>query len=142
MAFHDVSALELLRELLSENGVLFINLDEMEHAYCKVICDEIFGRSNYLGDLIWQKRKGGGNDSRFFAIDHDYILVYTKNNDKKIHPHKWLVSQSEEYRKRYKEIAEDGRRFYWDTIARDGLQNPIPVQIRCPDGFILRINSQ
>ena len=134
--------LELLRELLSENGVLFINLDEMEHAYCKVICDEIFGRSNYLGDLIWQKRKGGGNDSRFFAIDHDYILVYTKNNDKKIHPHKWLVSQSEEYRKRYKEIAEDGRRFYWDTIARDGLQNPIPVQIRCPDGFILRINSQ
>lgn len=134
--------LELLRELLAEDGVLFVNLDEIEHAYCKVICDEIFGRINYIGDLIWQKRKGGGNDSRFFAIDHDYILVYTKHSDKKTHPHKWLVSQSEEYRKRYKEISEDGRRFYWDTLARDGLQNPIPVQIQCPDGFVLRINSQ
>lgn len=134
--------IELLYGLLSKDGVLLINLDEVEHAYCKVICDEIFGRQNYIGDLIWQKRKGGGNDSRFFAIDHDYILVYTKNSDKKTHPQKWLVSQNEDYLKRYKEIAEDGRRYYWDTLARDGLQNPIPVEITCPDGFLLKINSQ
>lgn len=134
--------IELLYSLLRKDGILLINLDEVEHAYCKVICDEIFGRQNYLGDLIWQKRKGGGNDSRFFAIDHDYILVYAKNSDKKTHPKKWLVSQSEDYLKRYKEIAEDGRRYYWDTLARDGLQNPIPVEITCPDGFLLKINSQ
>lgn len=134
--------LSILYNLLTPNGVLFINLDEIEHAYCKIICDEIFGRQNFLGDLIWQKRKGGGNDSRFFAIDHDYILVFAKSADKKIHTKQWLVSQSEEYLKRYKEIDENGRRFYWDTLARDGLQNAIPVSIECPDGAILHINSQ
>lgn len=134
--------LAILYNLLTPNGVLFINLDEIEHAYCKIICDEIFGRQNFLGDLIWQKRKGGGNDSRFFAIDHDYIIVFAKSADKKIHTKQWTVSQSAEYLKRYKEIDENGRRFYWDTLARDGLQNAIPVSIECPDGTILHINSQ
>ena len=134
--------LVLLHTLLAENGVLMINLDEVEHAYCKILCDEIFGRQNFLGDLIWQKRKGGGNDSRFFALDHDYILVFVKNSDKKIHSVQWKVSQSEEYLKRYKEIDEDGNRYYWDTLARDGLQNAIPVSVACPDGSILSINSQ
>lgn len=132
----------LLYKLLSENGIIFINLDENEHAYCKVLCDEIFGRKNFIGDLIWQKRKGGGNDSHFFAIDHDYIIVYAKNADKKIHNKKWKVAQSEKYLKRYKEIDEKGYMYYWDTLARDGLQNPIPVSVNCPDGFILKINSQ
>ncbi len=134
--------INILYKLLKKDGVLFINLDEMEHAYCKVVCDEIFGRQNYIGDLIWQKRKGGGNDSRYFAIDHDYILVYAKSKDKLVHKVKWRVSQNEEYLKRYKEIDDNGDRYYWDTIARDGLQNPIPVSVVCPDGFILTINSQ
>ena len=134
--------LKLLHNLLAENGVLMINLDEVEHAYCKVLCDEIFGRQNFIGDLIWQKRKGGGNDSRFFALDHDYIIVFVKNSDKKTHPNQWKVSQSEEYLKRYKEVDENGNRYYWDTLARDGLQNAIPVSVTCPDGTILSINSQ
>ena len=134
--------LEILWKLLSKDGVLFINLDEIEHAYCKILCDEIFNRNNFIGDLIWQKRKGGGNDSHFFALDHDYILVYAKNATKLVHPQKWRVSQSEEYLKRYKEKDENGERFYWDTLARDGLQNPIPVSVLCPDGTTLNINSQ
>ena len=133
--------IQLLYDLLAKDGVLFINLDENEHAYCKIICDEIFGRSNYIGDLIWQKRKGGGNDSRYIAIDHDYILVYAKNKSKEVHP-RWYVSQSEEYQKRYKEIDENGNRYFWDTVARNGLKNSIPVTIKCPDGTVLKINSQ
>lgn len=134
--------IKLLYRLLSDDGVIFINLDEIEHAYCKILCDGIFGRKNYLGDLIWKKRKGGGNDSHFFAIDHDYILVYVKNIDKKYHISKWKVSQTEEYLKRYRETDDDGERYYWDTLARDGLQNPIPVSVVCPDQSILTINSQ
>lgn len=133
--------IQFLYELLAKDGVMFINLDENEHAYCKIICDEIFGRSNYVGDLIWQKRKGGGNDSRYFAIDHDYILVYAKNKSKDVHQ-RWYVSQSEEYQKRYKEVDENGNRYFWDTVARDGLKNAIPVTINCPDGSVLKINSQ
>lgn len=65
--------------MLRKDGFLFVNLDEQEHAYAKVILDGIFGRQNFIGDIIWQKRKGGGNDSRFLALDHDYILVYAKD---------------------------------------------------------------
>ena len=75
----------MLYRFLSKDGVIFVNIDETEHAYLEVMMDEIFGRANFLGDLIWKKRKGGGNDSRFFAIDHDYILVYAKNSSKEIH---------------------------------------------------------
>ena len=131
-----------LYTLLRNDGFLFVNLDEQEHAYAKILLDGIFGRQNYIGDIIWQKRKGGGNDSRYIALDHDYILVYAKDISKEMHPMKWRTAQSEEYRKRYKETDTDGRRYYWDTVARDGLQNPIPVSVTCPDGRVLSINSQ
>lgn len=133
---------KLLYALLSKDGFLFVNLDEQEHAYAKVILDGIFGRQNFIGDMIWQKRKGGGNDSRYLALDHDYILVYAKDASKEMHPIKWRTAQSEEYLKRYKEVDTDGKRYYWDTVARDGLQSPIPVSVPCPDGSVLSINSQ
>jgi len=134
--------INILHKLLSKEGVLFVNIDETEHAYLKILLDEVFGRKNFIGDIIWKKRKGGGNDSRFFAIDHDYIIVFAKEATKEIHRKKWRVSQSEEYLKRYKEVDENGDRFYWDTLARDGLQNPIPITVDCPDGTSLSINSQ
>lgn len=136
------SRINILYKLLANEGVIFINVDEVEHAYLKVMLDGIFGRNNFIGDIIWQKRKGGGNDSRLIALDHDYIIVYAKNATKETHKIKWRVSQSEEYLKRYKEIDENGERYYWDTLARDGLQNPIPITIDCPDGSKLSINSQ
>lgn len=131
-----------LHTLLRKDGFMFVNLDEQEHAYAKVLLDGIFGRQNFIGDIIWQKRKGGGNDSRYLALDHDYILLYAKDASKATHPAKWRTAQSKEYLKRYKEIETDGRRYYWDTVARDGLQNPIPVSVTCPDGSTLSINSQ
>lgn len=134
--------LEIIRRLLSENGSIWVSLDGNEAHYLKVLCDEVFGRSNYLGDLIWKKRKGGGNDSHFFAIDHDYIIGFAKNSNKNLHPNKWRVSQTNEYLKRYKEIDENGLRYYWDTLARDGLQNPIVVSLKTPDGKTLTLNSQ
>lgn len=123
-----------LHSLLCKEGFLFVNLDEQEHAYAKILLDGIFGRQNFIGDIIWQKRKGGGNDSRYLALDHDYILVYAKDASKETHPIKWRTAQSKEYLKRYKEIEDDGRRYYWDTVARNGLQSPIPVSVVCPDG--------
>lgn len=134
--------LVLLRELLAEDGSIWVTLDDNEAHYCKVLMDEVFGRSNYLGNLIWKKRKGGGNDSHFFAVDHDNVLCYLKNSDSKFHYKKWRVTQSKEYLKRYREIDEKGMRFYWDTLARDGLQNPIVLNLKMPDGSELTINSQ
>jgi adenine-specific DNA-methyltransferase len=59
-----------------------------------------------------------------------------------VHEKKWRVPYTEEYLKRYKEIDENGERYYWDTLARDGLQNPIVVNLKAPDGTELTVNSQ
>ena len=70
--------LSLLRELLSEDGTIWISIDEDEQAYLKVLCDEVFGRRNHLVTTIWQKRTSP--DMRAIISDaHEYILVYSKN---------------------------------------------------------------
>ena len=48
----------------------------------RILCDKIFGENNFVANLIWKSKSGGANDSRFFAVDHEYILVYAKNVDK------------------------------------------------------------
>jgi adenine-specific DNA-methyltransferase len=67
--------LELLRNLLSTNGSIWINLDDTEAHYCKVLCDEIFGRQNFLGNVIWEKADSPRMDAEFFSTRHDHLLV-------------------------------------------------------------------
>lgn len=69
--------LEVAREFLREDGVIFIQCDDNEQAYLKVLCDEIFGRENFVGCLIHQRAKGGGN-AKHIVKGHDYVLIYAK----------------------------------------------------------------
>lgn len=72
--------LEILWRLLSEEGSLWISIDDDEQAYMKVLCDELFGRGQFIASIIWQKRTSP--DMRAIISDgHDYILVYAKNRD-------------------------------------------------------------
>jgi adenine-specific DNA-methyltransferase len=66
----------LARNLLRNDGVIFVSIDDNEVHNLRMVMDEIFGEENFVSQMIWQKRKGGGNDSRFLAVDHEYILVY------------------------------------------------------------------
>lgn len=70
---------ELLRRLLSDNGSLWVNLDDNEVHYCKVLLDDIFGRSNFLCDIAWEKRYSPPADIKDFGWVHDHILVYRKS---------------------------------------------------------------
>lgn len=72
--------LTLLRDLLSDDGSIWISLDDNEAHYMKVLCDELFGRSNFVIDLAWQKRDGPPNDRKIGLI-HDHILVWAKTKD-------------------------------------------------------------
>jgi adenine-specific DNA-methyltransferase len=72
--------LEILRRLLSEEGSIWINLDDNEAHYCKVICDEVFGRSNFLCDISWEKRYSPPPDTKEFGYIHDHILCYRKSS--------------------------------------------------------------
>ena len=69
----------LLRKLLSEDGLIWITLDDNEVHYCKVMCDEIFGRNNFLGNIIWQHSIQGKNDAKTFSLTHNHILVYCRS---------------------------------------------------------------
>jgi len=71
--------LELLRELLAEEGSIWVNLDDNEGHYSRVILDEIFGRSNFIADVIWEKADSPRMDAEFFSSRHDHILCYAKN---------------------------------------------------------------
>lgn len=79
--------LYIARQLLRDDGVIFISIDDNEQANLKLLCDEIFGEENFVANIIWQKKKGGGQDSQDFAKEHEYILCYSKYewkiNDKK-----------------------------------------------------------
>jgi adenine-specific DNA-methyltransferase len=127
--------LRLLHKLLADDGTIFISIDDNEQANLKLICDEIFGGGNFVANMIWQKRKGGGNDSFYVAVDHEYLVCYVK--DKSYQKEKWRVSYEGDYLKRYKESDADGR-FYWDTLSRPGLNNPIIYDVVCPDGSVIK----
>lgn len=73
--------LRLSRNLLSENGVIFVSIDSCEAANLKKMCDEVFGESNFIDSLVWQKKVSPSNDSRFFSNDHEIILCYARLKD-------------------------------------------------------------
>ncbi len=71
--------LEILRNLLSEDGSIWITIDDNEAHYLKVMCDEVFGRRNFVSTVVWQKKYAPKSDSKFFSQSHDFILVIAKD---------------------------------------------------------------
>ncbi|MGX3097852.1 DNA methyltransferase [Helicobacter sp. 23-1046] len=70
--------LEIAREFLREDGVIFIQCDDNEQAYLKVLMDEIFGRENFVGCITWHRKRGKDNSAKFLSRVSEYILVYAK----------------------------------------------------------------
>ncbi|MDL5041864.1 site-specific DNA-methyltransferase [Heyndrickxia coagulans] len=98
--------IEIAKELLSINGSLWINIDDDEAHYLKVLCDEIFGRDNFISNVIWQKKFSPQNDAKYFSDMHDHILVFAKSKkDFKVN----LLPRSEEMNKRYNNPDNDPR---------------------------------
>ncbi|MFP6307236.1 DNA methyltransferase [Helicobacter pylori] len=98
--------LEAAREFLSDDGVIFVQCDDNEQAYLKVLMDEIFGRENFVNTIIWEKKYSPQNDAKWFSDNHDFILLYAK--DKGI----WrpnLLPRTSEMDARYKNLDNDER---------------------------------
>lgn len=74
--------LKLARDLLKEDGVLFISIDDNEQANLKLLCDEIFGEDNFICNFIWQRTKTPARLSKNISKTHEFILVYARDNDK------------------------------------------------------------
>ncbi|MGL2699371.1 DNA methyltransferase [Helicobacter pylori] len=98
--------LEAAREFLSDDGVIFVQCDDNEQAYLKVLMDEIFLRENFVNTIIWEKKYSPQNDAKWFSDNHDFILLYAK--DKGI----WrpnLLPRTSEMDARYKNLDNDER---------------------------------
>ena len=83
--------LKLSKDILSEDGVIFISINDCERDTLKKCCDEIWGEDNFIASMIWQQRKGGGNDSKYIAVDHEYVLIYAKNIEEL--PVRWRIAR-------------------------------------------------
>ena len=97
--------LMLLYGLLSEDGSIWINLDDNEVHYCKVMCDELFGRENFLCDIAWEKRYSPPPDTKDFGYIHDHILVYRKSATFA----RSLLPLTDDQKGRYKNLDNDPR---------------------------------
>jgi len=98
--------LDLLRNLLSNDGSIWISIDDDECHYLKVLCDMVFGRNNFINNVIWEKKYSPQNDAKWLSDSHDHILVYAKNKDI------WrpnLLPRGEKQNQYYKYDDKDGR---------------------------------
>jgi len=125
--------LKLARNLLRDDGAIFISIDDNEVHNLRKIMDEIFGEENFVGIFVKQSKVGGGSDSKHIAKEHEYVVIYSKNIEKL---NDFFEGHSEDYLKRYKEKDENGS-YFWDTLSRPGLKNPINYDINAPDGTII-----
>lgn len=73
--------LKLARELLTDDGVIFISIDDNEDKNLRELCDEIYGETNFVAQLIWERAYSPKNDAKFVSNSHDYVLVYAKTID-------------------------------------------------------------
>jgi adenine-specific DNA-methyltransferase len=131
--------LEILRNLLSPNGSLWVNLDDNEAHYCKVICDEVFGRQNFLGNVIWEKADSPRMDAEFLSTRHDHILVYAK--DRTLTLWNRLMVGEDSAPAHYDKVDQDGRKYYLKPLRAMGGQGDSRVtrptlyfSLTAPDG--------
>ncbi len=98
--------LYLARNLLRDDGVIFISIDDNEAANLKVLCDEVFGAENFIAQIVWQKKYGAANDAKYLSDIHEYVLLYAKQKES------WapnLFERPEELNAKYSNSDNDPR---------------------------------
>ena len=131
--------LKVAKDLLSEDGVIFISIDDNEQKNLKNICDEVFGENNFIADLIWANKEGGGSsDSRLFRIKHEHILCFAKrieNIDIKGVP----ISNQDRYKGKDEHFAIRGP-YYLQKLGMGSIQysESLDYEIICPDGTMVK----
>lgn len=129
------SRLRLARNLLEDNGAIFISIDDNEIQNLRCVCDEVFGSANFIANVIWHKMDSPKNSARHLSEDHDYILLYAKNAEQ------WrprLLPRSEKMVDRYQNPDNDPRGpwLLGDLAARNYYSKGI-YKITTPSGKVI-----
>lgn len=127
--------LEIIRGLLSDDGSLWITIDDNEVHYLKMLCDEIFGRNCFVASIVWRSTDNSNNDSKQFSVDHNYVLVYSKTEG-------WSPNKvfDESKRTHFKNPDNDPRGPYFDG---NPLNSPKPrpnltFDLIAPNGNVIK----
>ncbi|MBA7517211.1 hypothetical protein ES705_09264 [subsurface metagenome] len=131
----------LARSLLRDEGVIFVSIDDHEVHHLRKIMDEIFGEENFISNFIWKKKAGGGSDAKYVADDHEYILIYTKNENQLP---RFFIKMSDELKKEYKykdQYFNERGPYKKKNLHQTGIETDRPnliYPIQAPDGAMVR----
>lgn len=127
--------LEIIRNLMSEDASLWITIDDNEGHYLKVLCDEIFGRTCFISNVIWRTSDSSNNNVTKFSLDHNNLLVYAKSKD-------WRPNFLNDLKKRshFKNPDNDPRGPWFDgnNIQNPGLRPNLQFDIIGPNGNVIK----
>ena len=127
--------LYLAKNLLKDDGVIFISIDDNEQSNLKKICDEIFGEENFVAQLVWKKKYTGGKHTKYYVDFHEYVLVYTRSKEtiKEI-----LIDRPEEEKDKFTEsdeyLVERGKYYLRPLKSNLEERKTLVYPIECPDG--------
>jgi adenine-specific DNA-methyltransferase len=140
--------LKLLHKLLADDGAIFISIDDNEQANLKLLCDEIFGGSNFVNNIIWQKKFSPQNDAKYFSDNHDFVVCYAKSKQD------WkrnLLNRTEAQNDRYKNIDNDSRGVWTSgdvSVKTYSVSNDYPITtpsgriVNPPSGYCWRFSEK
>ncbi|MDD2438174.1 MAG: site-specific DNA-methyltransferase [Massilibacteroides sp.] len=127
--------LKLARNLLTEDGVIFISIDDNEVHNLRKICDEVFGESNFVGELVWERAYAPKNDAKYISNSHDYVLMYTKSIE---NFQIGRLSRTEEANARYSNPDNDPRGVWKASdMSVKTYNSECDYQITTPSGRII-----
>lgn len=134
--------LKLARNLLSDDGVIFISIDDNEQANLKKVCDEVFGEGNFVANLLRRAKSGAGHDSKLLAVEYEYMLVYAKNLNLLEFAQKRIdVKNDPKYRYQDEHINRRGKYYLRDLQYGGSKNTPSDWSIELPDGTMMKSDA-
>ena len=113
--------LHLLRELLAENGAIFVSIDDNEAHHLRMLMNEVFGEDNFISQIVWHSKYTQANDARFISRQHEYLLLFAKDKDSL---GRLRIARPDSMNKRYSNPDNDPR----------GLWKPSPLHAKSGSG--------
>lgn len=127
--------LQIIRNLMHDDGSIWITIDDNEVHYLKVVCDEVFGRNCFIADVVWRTSDNSNNNVTKFSLDHNNILVYAKNKE-------WRPNflNDQKKRKHFKNPDNDPKGPWFDgnPVNNPALRPNLQFNITAPNGNIIK----
>jgi adenine-specific DNA-methyltransferase len=130
------SRLLIARQLLKEDGVIFISIDDNEVHHLRKLCDEVFGEENFISNVIWQRAFSPKNDAKYLSDNHDHILIYSKNCNEFV---AGRLERTKEANERYKNLDNDTRGLWIsDNLTVKTYSEKYDYPITTPSGRVVK----